>query len=201
MYKVFVDNISIYFQKDSFFKSNISSDFFPTISINKYNYFLREMESINVKEQVFVQSPDPMAQIKELFGDFKWIEAAGGIVQNTKTKKELFIFRNGLWDIPKGKIEKGENPREGAIREIEEECGLKDLSITGELSPTYHIYFGFGKHVIKKTHWFTLETNVENVEPQTEEGITEVKWFDKNEIEVVKKNTFGSILEVIEEYF
>src|SRR5690554_3207321 len=131
-----------------------------------------------------------MAKIKELFGDFKWIEAAGGIVKNTKTKKELFIFRNGLWDIPKGKIEKGEISKEGAIREIEEECGLKDLSITGELSPTYHIYFAFGKHFIKKTHWFSLETNVENVEPQREEGITEVRWFDKNEIEVVKKNTF-----------
>jgi 8-oxo-dGTP pyrophosphatase MutT (NUDIX family) len=200
MYKVFVDNISIYFQKDIFFKSNISRDFFPSISTNKYNYFLKEIGRINVKEQIFVQSSDPMAQILTLFGNFIWIEAAGGIVQNKESKKGLFIFRNGLWDIPKGKIEKGENPREGAIREIHEECGLKDLTITGELSPTYHIYFAYGKHFIKKTHWFTLETNDVNVEPQTEEGITEVRWFDGNDLDAVKENTFASILEVLEEW-
>ncbi|PWH87068.1 NUDIX hydrolase [Brumimicrobium oceani] len=200
MYKVFVDNLSICFQKDSFFKSNISSDFFPTVAINKYKSFLKEIERLNVKEEVFIQSPNPVEQVKEVFADFEWIEAAGGIVQNTKTKKLLFIFRNGLWDIPKGKIEKDENPKEGAIREIEEECGLKNLKITSELSPTYHVYFAYGKHFIKKTYWFTLETKEEKVEPQTEEGITEVQWFNKYDLSIIKKNTFASILEVMEEF-
>ncbi len=200
MYKVFVDNISIYFQKDTFFKSNISPEFFPAVSISKYNYFLNEINRINTKDKIFIRSSDPMKQIHEFFANFKWIEAAGGVVQNKESKQILFIFRNGLWDIPKGKIEKGENPREGAIREIEEECGLKNLTITGELSPTYHIYFAYGKHFIKKTHWFTLETNEESVEPQTEEGITEVKWFDLKDIDIVKENTFESILEVMKEY-
>jgi 8-oxo-dGTP pyrophosphatase MutT (NUDIX family) len=200
MYKVFVDNISIYFQKNGFFKSNIPLDFFPSLSTNKYSSFLKEVKEINVNEKVFVSSIDPMEQIKDLFSSFKWIEAAGGIVQNTKTKQLLFIFRNEVWDIPKGKIEKGEKSKEGAIREIEEECGIKNLSITGELSPTYHIYFAYGKYVIKKTHWFTLTTNELDVKPELEEGITEVKWFDLEELNLIKENTFESIKDVLEEW-
>lgn len=200
MYKVFADNISIYFQKDTFFKSNISPQFFPAISTNNYTSFLEEINKINVKEHVYVQCTDPLRKIKEMFSQFLWIEAAGGIVINTNTKEALFILRNGIWDIPKGKIEEGENPREGAIREIQEECGLNNLRITGELSPTYHIYFGYGKHFIKKTFWFTLETEEIDVEPQLDEGITEVKWFDSNNLNLVKENTFESIREVLEEW-
>lgn len=200
MYKVFVDKISIYFQKDSIFKTNISSRYFPSVSTSDYSSFIQEINKIHLHENVIVNGPDPKAQIKEMFSKFVWIEAAGGIVRNTIMNKDLFIFRNGLWDIPKGKIEKGENPKDGAIREIQEECGLTNLEITGQLSPTYHIYFGYGKHFIKKTHWFSLKTDEINVAPQLEEGITEARWFDVNDLEMVKKATFASIKEVLEKY-
>ena len=200
MYKVFINNISICFQKDSFFKSNISTEFFPSISIDNYNCFLKEIETINIEDSIFVQGINPMEQILGLFKNFTWIEAAGGIVQNKKSKKGLFIYRNDFWDIPKGKIEKNESPRKAAIREIEEECGLKNLIITGELSPTFHIYFAYGKYYLKKTHWFTLETNEVNVEPQIDEGITEVKWFELDNLSEIKNNTYGSVKEVIGEW-
>ncbi|WP_107038243.1 NUDIX hydrolase [Brumimicrobium mesophilum] len=201
MYKVFVDNISIYFQKDGIFKSNISSQYFPAISVADYKLFIEEVNKINLKEKVVVFSPDPKAQLLEFFSNFKWIEAAGGIVLNTTTNQALFIHRNGFWDIPKGKLEKNENPEQGAIREIEEECGLGNLKILGELSPTYHTYFAYGKHVIKKTHWFSLVTDELNVTPQIDEGITEVKWFETDNLNLIKNNTFTSILDVMEEYF
>src|SRR6476661_1663707 len=44
---------------------------------------------------------------KDFFKHFTFIEAAGGIVQNDR-KDLLFIFRRGKWDLPKGKMEKGE---------------------------------------------------------------------------------------------
>ena len=200
MYKVFVDNISIYFQKDVIFKSNISSQYFPSISIEDYDLFINEVNNIQLTEKVFINCPDPKETMLKLFSNFKWIEAAGGIVQNTTTKEVLFIFRNGFWDIPKGKIKKKENPRQGAIREIIEECGLNELNILSELSPTYHTYFAYGKHVIKKTHWFVLETDDLDVQPEIEEGITEVKWFEPNNFGVIRKNTFASILDVMDEY-
>lgn len=197
MYKVFVDNIPIYFQKDTLSESNIPSRFLSSLCLNDFNSFIEALVELNTRELIIVKSPDPMQAIRTLFSNFEWIEAAGGIVQNSKTKQHLFIFRNGFWDIPKGKIEEGENPRQAAIREIEEECGLKSLEIIHKLPPTYHIYFAYGKHFIKKTHWFTLKTDVLAVNPQLEEGITEVRWFESKDLNIVKENTFGSILEVI----
>jgi 8-oxo-dGTP pyrophosphatase MutT (NUDIX family) len=197
MYKVFVDNIPICFQKDAFSRSNIPTRFLPSLSLNDFCSFIEELNVLNSKETLFINSPDPLTELHHFFIAFEWIEAAGGIVKNVNTRKLLFIFRNGFWDIPKGKIEMDEKPRDAAIREIKEECGLHSLEIINELPPTYHVYFAYGKHFIKKTHWFNLETDEVNILPQLEEGITEVKWFDSDELDVVKENTFGSVLEVI----
>src|SRR5690606_16124356 len=54
----------------------------------------------------------------------KIIKAAGGLVKNGEGDY-LFIFRLGKWDLPKGKVESHEKMREAAVREVEEECGLK----------------------------------------------------------------------------
>ena len=47
------------------------------------------------------------------------IKTAGGIV--IRDDKILFIYKNGRWDLPKGKLEKGNSSRETAIIEISEE--------------------------------------------------------------------------------
>lgn len=135
--------------------------------------------------------------IKE-FPDYKYIEAAGGLVQHNDTY--LFIKRNGVWDIPKGKLDKGETPEIAAVREIEEECGLVKPVIIRHLVDTWHTYEHKGKMVLKKTYWYWLkasETKM-NLVPQTEEGITEVAFFNKTEFAKIKADTFLSILEVIE---
>ncbi|RFC55129.1 NUDIX hydrolase [Brumimicrobium aurantiacum] len=199
MYKVFVDNISICFQKDLNFSCNLPKQYLPILSKDKFESFKTDIKEISKTQTITVFSPDPLHAMKNFFKEFKWIEAAGGIVKNDKTKKELFILRNGFWDIPKGKIEEGESPESGAIREIQEECGINELKINRELSPTYHVYFAYEKHFIKKTYWYKMTSHETDVTPQAEEGITEVRWFDQNELEIVQSNTFTSILEVIEE--
>jgi len=128
---------------------------------------------------------------------FKVIEAAGGLVKNKKGEY-LFIFRNGKWDLPKGKIEKGEGIKEAAIREVEEECGIGKLKIGKELESTYHTYELNGKSILKRTYWFEMSCADESkLVPQTEEGITEVKWLSKNDLQQVFENTFESIKEVL----
>lgn len=129
---------------------------------------------------------------------FRVIEAAGGLVNN-KEGKWLFIFRNGKWDLPKGKVEKGEGIKEAAIREVEEECGVRSLNITKELLPTYHTYLLKEKAVLKKSYWFEMDCEDDSkLVPQLEEGITDVKWFSKNDIQQkVINNTFESIKDVI----
>ncbi len=128
---------------------------------------------------------------------FKIIEAAGGLVKNEKDEY-LFIFRNGKWDLPKGKREKGEVIKTCAKREVKEECGVKKLTEVKKLITTYHTYFLEEKPVLKPTHWFKMQCNDDSkLIPQLEEGITKVKWVRKDKLASILKNTYPSIQEVI----
>lgn len=131
---------------------------------------------------------------KRFISKYVLIEAAGGLVKN-KDGKFLFIFRNGKWDLPKGKAEYDETPEMTALREVEEECGLKNLKIEKELTKTFHTYKEKGKLILKKTHWYLMTISEEQkLVPQTDEGITEVKWVAENRIErEVLVNTYASI--------
>jgi ADP-ribose pyrophosphatase YjhB (NUDIX family) len=128
---------------------------------------------------------------------FKVIEAAGGLVKNSKGEY-LFIFRNGKWDLPKGKIEKNESIEKAAVREVEEECGIKGLSVLKQLETTYHTYPLNDLFVLKPTYWFEMNCS-DNSElvPQLDEGITEARWISVKDLGIVKENTYGSILGII----
>lgn len=125
------------------------------------------------------------------------IRAAGGLVKN-EHGAYLFIFRNNKWDLPKGKIEKQEGTKEAAVREVEEECGIKVSKLEQCICKTYHSYVFKGRIVLKKTYWFNMRCRDQfDLKPQTEEGITDVRWFKKGEIDPIVENTFPSIMDVL----
>ena len=135
------------------------------------------------------------------FKNFTLIEAAGGIVQNDK-KELLFILRLGKWDLPKGKIEKGEKMEESALREVTEETGVKGLSLKKKIGETYHVYDQFGKHFLKISHWFYMTCSSEQeLTPQVEEHITEIKWVKTIDIKEPMKNTYPSIKNILGNFF
>ena len=83
--------------------------------------------------------------------------AAGAFVM--KGKKFLILQRSkketskhGLWELPGGKVEKGETPRQAAVIEAKEEAGL-DIKLKANLGPhhddkkkkTYHAYIATPK--------------------------------------------------------
>ena len=158
-----------------------------------YKSLHNELETTN---QLFTENA--MESMFDFFQNFKFIEASGGVVQYGNLF--LFIKRNGCWDIPKGKIEKNETPESAAIREIQEECGLKgEMRIRKKLTSTYHTYEFKNKSILKKTHWFMLDyMGGMNTKPQLEEGITEIIWIGKDEFHKIKSNTYSSILDVLE---
>lgn len=136
---------------------------------------------------------------KAFFKHFTPIEAAGGIVQNEK-KEFLFILRLGKWDLPKGKIEKGEAPDEAAVREVEEETGVTNLKIKKKAGETYHTYNAYGKHFLKTTHWYRMScSSKQTLVPQTEEDIAEIKWVKPKDIKEPLANTYPSIKDILEE--
>jgi len=136
--------------------------------------------------------------LKELISEVKLVEAAGGIVAN-KVGEYLFIKRLGRWDLPKGKIEKGESIEETAIREIEEECGISNLELGSEICSTYHFYEDKEIFILKKSYWFEViyTGNDMKLMPQLNENITEAKWFNKSDLAPIKNNTYPSILSVL----
>ncbi len=128
---------------------------------------------------------------------FSIIEASGGLIQND-SGRYLFIFRNGKWDLPKGKIDRGETARKAAIRECEEECGISRLKIIQPLPATYHIYELKKQFILKKTHWFEMRSDFQGqLIPQTEEGITETIWAKPSDYRRICRNTYPSVLDVM----
>jgi len=124
------------------------------------------------------------------------IEAAGGLVYND-VNQLLMIFRNGKWDLPKGKLEIGENIEQCAIREVEEECGILGLKIMKQFQKTYHTYEINGEKILKCTYWFTMRSSFKgSLVPQTKEGITAVVWADKEDIAEKLENSFSNIKEL-----
>lgn len=200
MYKVFIDNHPILFLKSSEAASNVPIRYGSRLSTADFSSFSGWIRHPKNTESPFIKSPEPLEGINLFFSNFTWIEAAGGIVKNTKSNELLFILRNEIWDLPKGKIEVKESPSSAALREIKEECGLVHLKITASLESTYHAYYAYDKYWIKKTHWFVLETNEKDTFPQEEEGITEVKWFKNDQLKDICENSYSSILEVLKEY-
>ena len=124
---------------------------------------------------------------------FPEIIAAGGKVINNKSEI-LFIYRNKKWDLPKGKAEKNEIISETALREVEEETGIKNLSIIKPLDKTYHIFKRGSKNYLKTTYWFEMKSDYNGkFKPQKKEGITRVEWIGVENLSYILPKSYANI--------
>ena len=114
-----------------------------------------------------------------------------------KKNQLLMIFRNEKWDLPKGKLEEGEDIKVCALREVEEECGVKGLKIVNKISETYHVYKVNHEKILKRTYWFKMSTDFNNkLIPQISEGITKVEWVDNKDIKQRIADSYRNIKEI-----
>ena len=166
------------------------------------------LESCAVKGSQYIEprrayiAPVTFSYLKETFlPSFIRINAAGGLIV-APTGNYLFIARNGYWDLPKGKLEAGENFLQAALREVQEETGVTNLSVIGEATATWHIYFHPTQErpILKKTRWFLMKTESEEpLSPQHEEGIDEALWLPYEDALEVLPNAYRSIRKVFHE--
>ncbi len=148
------------------------------------NYAVLYNESIDFLLQLFKSN-------------YTYIEAAGGFIKN-ELGEYLFIYRREKWDLPKGKLEKGETPEVAALREVAEETGLQNVIEKDYRCSTWHTYEMYGQKVLKQTYWYNMEAQKnQNSAPQTEEEITELQWLAESDFGKVFENTFPSIITVI----
>jgi 8-oxo-dGTP pyrophosphatase MutT (NUDIX family) len=174
--------------------------FIDEVTSPAINSLLHEIKKEEFHAGVMLD-PDLPKLKKQFFKHFTLIEAAGGIVQNNK-KELLFIYGLDKWDLPKGKMEKGELPDECALREVEEETGVTQLTLKKKIGETYHTYDAFGKHFLKTTHWYYMTCPAgQKLIPQTEEDITAIKWVHTKNIKEPVANTYPSIKDILSNFF
>ena len=193
MQKIFVGNKPIILTTQVEKETDFKNFFIDSVSIEKILSVLKK----DKYKAVHLVGSDLDSMLKTFLKFLPNVVAAGGKVLNA-SQRILFIFRNGKWDLPKGKSESNETIDKTALREVEEETGVKGLSITKPLEITYHIFRRNNQHQIKKTYWFEMFSDYDgDLKPQLNEGITKVKWIGPKKLKKVKKNIYANIESLI----
>jgi len=149
-------------------------------------------------KKIYLIGDDPATLLGTFKSKLPVIQAGGGLVRN-QSGKMLFIFRKGKWDLPKGKIDKGETLEEAAKREVNEETGVKRLQLNGLAGVTYHIFKRNDKYQLKETYWFYMSTTYTGkLKPQLQEDITKTKWKSPKRIAKTLENSYGNIRFLLE---
>lgn len=173
--------------------------FIDELDAHTVKTIIHEMQQPQIHAGVFFH-PDLSKLKKEFFKKFTLIKAAGGLVKNEKDEI-LLIFRRGKWDLPKGKLDDGESLEECAVREVEEETGLKNIKLLSPLMITYHTYHEGTRYVLKESHWFNMQASSEQLLiPQTEEDIVEIKWIAAKDVDQYMEKTFASVADVLKTF-
>lgn len=184
----------------------IVADFVPSTLVGYQQLDLQSIDVVNLYrkckqvDQVInylLLVEDPKATLKEIKKQVKVIHAAGGLVKNGDGKL-LFIHRLGKWDLPKGKVDPGEKSRTTAVREVQEECGIKVDYLGEKIMSSYHVYEMKGTVVLKRTKWYEMAVNNSpKLIPQVSEDITQAKWLRKESLGKVFENTYHLIKDVL----
>ncbi len=114
-------------------------------------------------------------------------ESAGGVVVNKKGRILIVNQRGTSWSLPKGHIEEGEDKLAAAIREIEEEAGLRRIILIKSLGSYSRYKIGLGdmkedKSELKLIHMFLFTTDEVKLKP-IDPNHPEAKWAYADDVE------------------
>jgi 8-oxo-dGTP pyrophosphatase MutT (NUDIX family) len=200
-YKIFINNRPFSIMRDAGGAANIPGTLVVNYDSPGTLSVMMDLAHSEAKffPHVIILHNDPSRVLHKIESLTKVIEAAGGAVKNSEGKL-LMIHRRGKWDLPKGKLDKGETPEKAAVREVEEECGVSGLKITRTLSPTYHTYMEGEQLILKKTYWYEMSTSdSKQLVPESEEGISKCEWRNEAGVAEALQDTFHSVIEVVSE--
>ncbi len=160
--------------------------------------YLMRTRKLKDLDSVTLVTKDKAALKQFVKSRFMIIKAAGGIV--SKKDQILLIYRLGKWDFPKGKFDKGETPQECALREVEEECAIQ-VELNTHICNTWHTYTQNRKSILKKTFWYAMDCiDDRGMQPQSEEGIEDIRWFYEAEAKTALINSYPSMRFLFKQY-
>lgn len=195
MYRIYINEASLIIAEDV--PQNLKD--YQEIDSQDFNFllFYKKIKSDTDSKDYLILTSRPLRLFKSIKKSLRIIKAAGGLVSNEENKY-LFIFRNGKWDLPKGKLDPGERYKKAARREVEEECGISVTELRKKICKTWHVYEMNGQQVLKSTAWYHMRAyNQKKLIPQLEEGITKVKWIAPGDFDKIRKNTYPLIKDII----
>ena len=155
------------------------------------------VKKVETYKYIALITPDPELTFMSLKEQFLLVEAAGGVVWN-QTKELLMIHSRGHWDMPKGHVEQGESGRLAALREVEEETGIRCETV-GEspVAHTWHAYDTYGRWELKRTVWWQMRAAKSATQAQAAEGITAAEWCPMSIVEEHLTQSYRTIKEVV----
>ncbi len=169
--------------------------------------YIDMMEKSGKYRAIVLYAQDKRLLISDFKRLFRVKRAGGGATFHSKSKKLLFIYRKGHWDLPKGAIKPEESKREGAVREVIEETGIKQAEILRKLGKTIHAFrTKKGTRILKITYWYIMRTSDTDLTPQTSEEIEAAEWiglddFLKRERYTRSGKTYPSVLRMVEKIY
>lgn len=189
MYKVFVNDKPLFLTNQVEKETDFQLFLLESVDIEQ---LIVKMFNNKIKK-AYLYYPDEKEILKKVKEKIPVAKAGGGLVYNNKGEV-LFIYRNGKWDLPKGGKERHEEIEDTALREVEEETGVKGLKIVKKLQKTYHVFKRSGKYKLKVTHWFEMQTDFQGTPvPQFNEGIERVAWLNETQIKEALQNSYENI--------
>jgi 8-oxo-(d)GTP phosphatase len=197
MYKVFINRSIVQFIKGPEFNSDINNELNFEYTDSEALALIDLMLDSELFSRVNFFGEDVEGIFKQFCAHFSFIEAAGGLVLSDRNNV-LMIFRNGYWDLPKGKCDKNEAIENCALREVEEECNVSGLSIAQPLTVTHHAYRMNDKIYLKRTDWFLMNCKEDNqqIRPQENERTTMAGFKSMEEAKELIVNSYPAIREV-----
>ncbi len=106
-----------------------------------------------------------------------------------RTLLTRFDFRSGpVWAPPGGGIERGEGPERALLRELREECGLRDVTLGPLLWTREHHFADMEAWGGQRERHFLVRTPVFEPPPEIDlaaEGVAEIRWFTLDELAAV----------------
>lgn len=176
-----------------------------TVEYNEIIYYRNEIAPVlealkaNATKHVQLVAKSPEDALNELKKQYRVLPAGGGMVY-TPEGYVLIIFRRGKWDLPKGKLDEGEDIADCAVREVEEETGVVAPQLKEKLLTTYHTYTEKNYQVLKESHWYAMYvTEKQTLKPQTDEDIEQCEWVHWDDLQPYIQNMHPSVKDVLDE--
>lgn len=204
MYKIYINETPLLFleTKEDALSPFKNGNYLVMKATGKQKQLFQVIDSLEKAgrfEAVVIHHENPES-IFELFkGLYKILEASGGIIENDNNEL-LFIYRRGFWDLPKGKIDKGETPEQAAVREVAEETGLENVSLGAFIGFTWHTYKTPKNRILKKTWWYKMKTKETKLILQAEEDIQDANWALLDDFLKSKPKVYNSIVDILQQY-